>query len=73
MEQMTFGEIMVRVNFNPGANQQVEETKKVYAALIDKFHKMKEETTNPDLKRLCSEVITQNEQACMWAVKALTL
>jgi hypothetical protein len=64
---MTKGDTLVRRNFNPNANVQVEEVKSKVAALIDYV----EENKSKD-PRLAALAITSLEEAAMWAVKLVT-
>jgi len=72
--ELTFGEKMVRVDFNPSADVLVNQIKKAYALVIDSLDALRNfnEPGGEEIKRLCSVAITQAEGACMWAVKAIT-
>lgn len=64
---MSLGTDRVRLNFNPGANAEVEEIKRLTADLIDKCEGLKSKDV-----RLASIAQTAYEEAAMWAVKAAT-
>jgi hypothetical protein len=67
MENLTLGQKRVQRNFNPTANQQVEELKETYARLIDVI----ELNRNDKNGREISLAQTEAETSCMYAVKAL--
>lgn len=69
--ELTFGEKAVGLTFNPGNNPDVDEVKKLYAAIIDKLNDMRGENRNEQARRM-SIAITQAEIAQMCAVKAIT-
>ena len=70
--EMTFGEKAVGLSFNPAQNSDVAELKEAYAAVIDKLDAMRQDSADPEVKRLCSVAITEAQGAQMWAVKAVT-
>jgi len=71
---MTLGEERVRVSFNPSSESEVDEIKRLTADLINRCaaHKDQSEISGEEL-RLWSLAMTDYEQACMWAVKAVTI
>lgn len=70
MEELTFGEKAVGLNFNPGGDEKVNEMKKLYAQIIDLLNEMRSEPS--EKCRLASIAITEAQTAQMWAVKAIT-
>lgn len=74
MEQreLTYGELMVGLNFNPGGRDDVREVKEAFAGVIDKLHQIYLDTGDANMLRLCDIAITQAQTAQMWAVKAIT-
>lgn len=70
--ETTFGAKAVGLSFNPSGDQAVYECKLGYAQIIDQMHALREQSTDPEQKRLCSVAITEAQTAQMWAVKALT-
>lgn len=77
----TLGELRVRVDFNVSASSDVDVIKKDSAELIDKvdiLEKNNDFSSWPpekieEFKRLTDLAKTAYENACMWAVKALTI
>lgn len=67
LRKMTKGEAMVRMDFNPGANQAVAEIKANAANLIDLIETHK--NLDPRLACLAQTAI---EEAAMWGVKLVT-
>jgi hypothetical protein len=67
MENVTIGQKRVQRNFNPTANQQVEELKEMYANIIDTLETLKNETNGREI----SIAQTEAETSCMYAVKSL--
>lgn len=67
MPELTFGQKLVRSNFNPSANQEVEQLKATAAALIDQIQEIKDRDP-----RLAELAVTAAETAAMWAVKLAT-
>lgn len=70
--ELTFGERAVGLNFNPGQNPEVYQCKRIFAAAIDQMQALRNDTDDPEVKRLCSVAITEAQTAQMWAVKAIT-
>jgi hypothetical protein len=66
-KQKSFGELMVRTEFNPDANSDVDLIKQKTAELINLVNDLK--TAD---RRLVSLAITGYENSAMWAVKAAT-
>lgn len=67
MSEKSFGERIVRTDFNPANNGVVDQIKQKTAELINLCDELKEQDG-----RLASIAITTYEQAAMWAVKAAT-
>jgi hypothetical protein len=70
--QMTFGERAVGITFNPSGDPVVGELKTISARFIDYCQNMREQATDPEVKRMYSVAITEAQTAQMWAVKAAT-
>jgi hypothetical protein len=66
-ENATLGQKRVQRNFNPTANQQVEEVKQIFADAIDKIETFRNEKNG----RECSIAQTEAQTACMYAVTSL--
>jgi hypothetical protein len=71
-DKLTFGQKAVGLTFNPSNNPEVDACKREFAAVIDRMNKLREETSNNEIKRMASVAITEAQTAQMWAVKALT-
>lgn len=71
-KEQTFGEKAVGLQFNPSNNDAVARVKKGYADLIDVMHELRSNSTDAEVKRMCSTAITEAQTSQMWAVKALT-
>lgn len=69
---ISYGEKAVGLDFNPGGSDDVTETKRAFAGIIDKLAKLRSETENVEKKRLYSVAITEAQTSQMWAVKAIT-
>jgi len=73
IENPTFGQKAVGINFNPSQDNAVDRIKQIMANAIDEINNFRNmETTTPDAKRHASIAITEMESAQMRAVKALT-
>lgn len=72
MSDLSFGQRAVGASFNPGGNPVVNDLKAVYAQAIDRLHYLRENSTDPEVRRLASIGITETQGAQMWAVKAAT-
>lgn len=71
----TLGQKRVRVNFNVGADDSVNNIKQATAGLIDKLEEGRKEAAaagDQERLRLISLAQTAYEEAAMWAVKAVT-
>ncbi|OWT55261.1 Acb2/Tad1 domain-containing protein [Candidimonas nitroreducens] len=68
----TFGERAVGLTFNPGGSASVHLLKSRAAAFIDEANKLRHETDDPEVARMCNIAITEAQSAQMWAVKAAT-
>lgn len=71
MEQ-TFGQKAVGLSFNPANDNAVDKCKRIFADAIDQLNDLRNATTSPEVKRMCSVAITEAQSAQMWAVKAIT-
>lgn len=69
---LTFGQESVRLDFNPGANPEVNKIKQMYADIIDYCEVERQKAGVSKKGRDYSVAITQAETACMWTVRALT-
>ena len=67
MENKTLGQKRVQRNFNPSANEVIEEIKESYALLIDKVESLKNQKNGREI----SIAQTELETSCMYAVKSL--
>lgn len=68
----TFGEKAVGLTFNPSNDDEVAKCKKAFAVVIDQMNNLRDNTDNPEVKRMASVSITEAQTAQMWAVKAIT-
>ena len=71
-KELTYGEKAVGLSFNPSNRLDVQDTKIAYAHIIDTMNDLKNNTSDPEVKRLASIAITEAQTAQMWAIKALT-
>lgn len=71
-EAPSFGMKAVGISFNPSGDPAVNRVKSLYASVIDNLNGLRNSTTDPEIKRLCSVAITEAQGAQMWAVKAIT-
>jgi len=72
MEDLTFGQKAVGLNFNPSNDDAVGQCKQRFADSIDQLNDLRNSTTSGEVKRLCSVAITEIQGSQMWAVKAIT-
>lgn len=74
--ELTFGERVVGITFNPGQNKNVENIKRAFADIIDDLHNLRSPSDgslqSPEVARMYSIAITELQTAQMWAVKAAT-
>ena len=70
--KQTLGQQLVSWNPKGYDNPLVGEIKSKYAEIIDTLDKVRNESEDPQVKRLTSTAITQAEIASMCAVKAVT-
>lgn len=71
-QELSYGEKLVGISFNPGGNEEVNAVKLQFAQIIDVMHELRSRTTNAEVARMCSIAITESQTAQMWAVKAVT-
>lgn len=71
-QQITFGQKACGVSFNPGGNPKVDDIKRLFANIVDDLDFHRQDTSNPEIKRMLSIAITEVQTAQMWAVKAVT-
>jgi hypothetical protein len=67
---MSKGDRRVGLKFNPLGLDEVSQIKGVTATIIDNLEDF--QTTDPEIKRWVALAQTKYEEACMFAVKALT-
>jgi len=75
---ITIGEQRVRMDFNVSGDSEIDNFKKLSAELINKLEDMKnkqsfESVNHNEYGRLIALAQTAYEEACMWAVKAITI
>jgi hypothetical protein len=70
--ELTFGQKAAGCGFNPGGSADVANCKDEFAAIIDRMNVLRNNTTDPEVKRMASIAITEAQTAQMWAVKAIT-
>ena len=71
-KELSFGEKLVGINFNPSQNHEVHNCKKEFADVIDRMNYLREQSQDTEVKRMASIAITEAQTAQMWAVKAIT-
>jgi len=72
MENLTYGQKLVGLTFNPSGNSDVNDSKQSIANLIDLLNDIRSNTNDQEKSRYCSIAITELQTAQMWVVKALT-
>lgn len=73
IENPTFGQKAVGINFNPSQDSKVDRIKQIFANAIDEINALRnDESASGEVKRLASIAITESQTAQMWAVKAAT-
>lgn len=68
----TYGEKAVGLDFNPSGDPAIHKAKSAFAEIIDQMAEGRNNTADPEKKRLYSVAITEAQNAQMWAVKALS-
>lgn len=67
---MTKGELFCNIGFNPSGDAAVDQLKGATAAIIDNLDRLADQGTEAGR---CAKIAQQKyEEACMYAVKALT-
>lgn len=72
VREYTVAEKMAGVPFNPGNRADVANCKAEFAAVLERLLRLRDQATDPEVKRMTSIAITEAQTAQMWAVKALT-
>jgi hypothetical protein len=72
MNELTYGEKVVGITFNPSSNDAVEDCKREFAAVIDRMNVERLMSADPEVQRMAEIAITNAQTAQMWAVKAIT-
>ena len=72
VNEQTYGQKAVGINFNPSNDDAIYICKKRYADLIDEMNDLRINSNSQEQKRLCLVAITQLKTAQMWSVKVLT-
>lgn len=71
MEERTYGQKAVGLDFNPSGSPRVDKVKTLYAEIIDLLDEHRGDLRD-EAARLCSVAITEAQTAQMWAVKGIT-
>lgn len=71
-QELTFGQKAVGFSFNPGGHAQVNDIKRMFAAVVDYLNDVRTLSDDPEVRRMASVAITEAQTAQMWAVKAVT-
>lgn len=72
MNDLTFGDRAVGLEFNPTDNPLVQNLKEQSAKFIGLCNEARDLTDDGEVKRMLSVAITEAQTAQMWAVKAAT-
>lgn len=72
MEDLTYGQKLVGLKFNPSELTQVDELKQHAADIIDNLYLTIENSTDDIQIELAQEAIKQCITSQMWAIKAVT-
>ena len=70
--QLSLGERSVGLTINGPADPNIEMVKRIYAAAIDQVAAIALQSTDQEVRRLCTVAITETQGACMWAIKTIT-
>lgn len=70
--ETSLGPYRVGLDFNPSGNDAVTNIKRRVGELIDDCERIKNDSDNPEVKRLAALAATAFEEGAMWAVKAIT-
>jgi hypothetical protein len=70
--EMTYGEQLVGLTFNPSGDEKVQKVKELYAQIIDLVNELPVEPGPSEKLRHIKIAITEAQTAQMWAVKAIT-
>ena len=68
----SFGQRACGVSFNPGGLEEVNKIKEACANVVDILHTYRENTDDPEVKRMLSVAITDVQSGQMWSVKGVT-
>lgn len=71
-KELTFGQKAVGLSFNPSNDPSVQRIKENAAEFIDFINTAREQSTDPEVKRMLSLAVTHAQEAQMWGVKAVT-
>lgn len=71
-QERSFGQKAVGLGFNPSGNDDVTNLKQMSADFIDMCNERRQNSDDPDVKRMLSLAITAAQEAQMWSVKAAT-
>lgn len=72
VRELSYGEKLVRVDFNPSESDMVLQIKVTYAEMIDILDEKRQKSESSEQKRQLSIAITEAQNACMRAVAAYT-
>lgn len=72
MSTLTTGQKMAGLGFNPSNIAKVDELKQHIATFLDECIEIRDNTDDPEVRRMASIAITEAQTAQMWAVKAVT-
>lgn len=71
-ENITLGQKLVGISFNPSSMPSVDEVKQKAAELIDAVHANMPDSTSEEALMIHNEALRRIMDAQMWAVKAIT-
>jgi hypothetical protein len=70
---LSYGEKIMGISFNSSNNSiYVAKIKQDCAEIADYLNDLRNDSTDPEVKRMASVAITELQTAQMWAVKAIT-
>lgn len=69
---LSFGQKAVGITFNPSNENAVDRLKQICANAIDELHSVRLNSESNEVRRMCSNAITDIQSGQMWGVKAIT-
>jgi len=71
MQELTRGQKLVGVSFNPSKDNRVDVIKDLYSKIADEIYALRDEKTLTESQRVCDVALDKLVSAKMWSIESI--